>query len=110
MRKIAFNAMIEDKYYLRQLKDAPDNLYDDLIKQFDSSSEELRRALRNGESIDKIKSLKKFNASVDRAISKLKEAPNPKAFESHIKKLKALKNDKNLLDDEMECFVKFIDA
>jgi hypothetical protein len=109
MRKIAFNAMIEDKYYLRQLKDAPDNLYDDLIKQFDSSSEELRRALRNGESIDKIKSLKNstsstienlsparkaFNASVDRAISKLeKEAPNPKAFESHIKKLNALKKD-----------------
>lgn len=124
MRKIAFNAMIEDKYYLRQLRDAPDNLYDDLIKQFDSSSEELRRALRNGESIDKIKSLKNgtsstvenltssrkaFNASIDRAISKLKEAPNPKAFEGHIKKLEALKSDKNLLDDEMESFVKFMD-
>ncbi len=125
MRKIAFNAMIEDKYYLRQLKDAPDNLYDDLIKQFDSSSEELRRALRNGESIDKIKSLKNstsstienlsparkaFNASVDRAISKLeKEAPNPKAFESHIKKLNALKKDWSLTDEAMEWFTKFID-
>ena len=49
-----------------------------------------------------------FNKSIDNAIRKLNEVANPRAVEVHINKLKSLKNDVTLLDDEMESFTKFI--
>lgn len=123
MKKVAFDAVIgNDSPYLRQIKDAPDGLYDELVKKYDASKE-LRQALKSRQHIDNLKLLvnnpsnsvdnlnkirKTFNACIDNAIEKLKELPGNSATTEHINKLKALKKDSSLLDEEMEGFVKFI--
>ena len=50
-----------------------------------------------------------FNAGIDRALWKFDEFADKRPFEYTINKLKALKKDATLADEEMEIFAKFID-
>jgi hypothetical protein len=73
--------------------------------------DELKRVWKPAwEAIDTLSDARKaFNKSIDKAIKSLEEWWNKELAEIHINKLKGLKNDMYLLDDEMEGFVKFMD-
>ena len=128
MRRLAFDRIVEEKrweLFLNQLKNES-GLYDDLVKNWDASSD-IRRAVVSSGGIEELKRLSKlssvgdaveiadsaarraFNKSIDNVIAKLEWVANPDAVAHHIKELKKLQKDATLVDDEMECFVKFID-
>lgn len=73
--------------------------------------DELKRVWKPAwEAIDTLSDARKaFNKSIDKAIKSLEERWNKELAEIHINKLKGLKNDMSLVDDEMEGFVKFMD-
>ena len=104
-------------------------LYTKLLENYDSSPE-LRRAIKSGkfEDVNRVVSKlsevvdpatevvdtaarKAFNECLDKAIWKFDEIPQRarRAYQPTIEKLKALKTDADLAEDEMKAFTKFID-
>ena len=83
-------------------------LLDDLVsntKNIDQIMDELKQI----EKMNISETRKIFKSEIDNAITRLKEVTaNPRAIEYHIKQLKKLKYDTQLVDDEMEMFSKFM--
>ena len=131
LREKVFDKLLDDYFKtdlenLRNIKNDP-QLYEKLLEHYDTSPA-IRKAIKSGR-IDRVRTAvtnlhttiewawevidtaarRAFNVSIDKAIAKLNEVANPSAVAHHIEQLEALKKDATLVDDEMECFVKFID-
>ena len=127
MRKTAFDSIVKKQvteYYLADIK-KDSQLYEELVKNWDMKPE-IGKAIQTQKPIEELKKISKlsstwdvaevasdvrkaFNASIDKAIKSLEERWNKELAKSHINRLKWIKNDTSLAEDEMKWFVKFMD-